>query len=340
MASGEASPKAYRIGFRVVLAIIVLSLVAGLLWMTQPIFRARSGPAVLDADPERLAREVRLLAVDFSPRDLSHPENLDRAADYLRDALRDAGARVSEQGYVAAGRPVRNILAAFGPDTPERIVVGAHYDAFAGLPGADDNASGAAGLLELARLLSKSPPAVAVELAAYALEEPPHFNSEWMGSAVHAKSLRAKKVRVRAMLCLEMIGCFSDEPGSQTFPLPGLGLLYPTRGDFIAVAGRLRDARLVRTVKAAMAGVEGLRVRSINAPPRLGPVELGLDLSDHASFWAAGMPAVMVTDTAFFRNSRYHGPDDTPETLDYGRMALVVSGVHRAVLALGGPRDP
>lgn len=330
--------KAFRIGFPVALAILVLTLVVAGLWMTQPLFRARSGVPVLDADPQRLARDVRMLADVFSPRDLPHGENLERAADYMSDALRSAGARVSEQGYVAAGQPVRNVLGMFGPDTPERIVVGAHYDAFAGLPGADDNASGAAGLLELARLLSERPPAVAVELVAYTLEEPPHFGTRWMGSAVHAGSLRAKKVRVRAMLCLEMIGCFSDEPGSQKFPVPGFGLLYPTRGDFIAVAGRLRDTRLVRTVKAAMAGVERLRVRSINAPPRLGPIDLGLDLSDHSSYWAAGMPAVMVTDTAFFRNSRYHMPDDTPETLDYGRMALVVSGVHQAVLALAGPR--
>jgi Zn-dependent M28 family amino/carboxypeptidase len=329
--------KAFRIGFRMVLAIVVLTLVVAALWMVQPLFRARSGEGVLTADPERLARDVRMLADVFTPRDLPHGENLDRAADYMSGELRSAGARVSEQGYIAAGRPVRNILAMFGPDTPERIVVGAHYDAFGGMPGADDNASGAAGLLELARLLSKSPPPVAVELVAYTLEEPPHFNTRWMGSAVHAESLRAKNVRVRAMLCLEMIGCFSDEPGSQRFPVPGLGLLYPTRGDFIAVAGRLRDARLVRTVKAAMAGVERLRVRSINAPPRLGLIDLGLDLSDHSSYWAAGMPAVMVTDTAFFRNSRYHMPDDTPETLDYERMALVVSGVHQAVLALGGP---
>lgn len=331
--------KGSRIGFPMLLAVVVLMLIAALLWMTQPFARARPAGSVLAADPERLARDVRMLVEVFSPRDLPHGENLDRTADYIGGELRSAGGRVSEQGYVAAGRPVRNILAMMGPDTAERIVVGAHYDAFAGLPGADDNASGAAGLLELARLLSKSPPPMAVELAAYALEEPPHFRTEWMGSAVHAESLRSRQVRVRAMLCLEMIGFFSDAPGSQKFPVPGFGLLYGRRGNFIAVAGRLRDGRLVRRVKAAMAGVEGLRIRSINAPPWLGPFPLGLDLSDHSSYWDAGLPAVMVTDTAFFRNPRYHLPDDTPETLDYGRMALVVSGLHQAVLALGGPRD-
>jgi Zn-dependent M28 family amino/carboxypeptidase len=316
------------------LAIAILTLVVAALFLTQPVFRARPSGAVLDADPERLARDVHMLAITCAPRDLPHRENLDRAADYIRGEFLSAGARVSEQAYTAEGKLVRNILAMFGPDTPERIVVGAHYDAFGGMPGADDNASGTAGLLELARLLSKSPPPMAVELVAFTLEEPPHFKSKWMGSAVHAESLRAGNVRVRAMLCLEMIGSFSDESGSQKYPVPGLGLLYPTRGDFIAVVGRLRDARLVRRVKAAMAGVERLPVRSINAPPRLGPIDLGLDLSDHSSYWAAGMRAVMVTDTAFFRNSRYHMPDDTPDTLDYERIALVVSGVHQAVLAL------
>jgi len=169
-----------------------------------------------------------------------------------------------------------------------------------------------------------------VELVAYSLEEPPHFRTESMGSAVHAASLEAKKARVRAMISLEMIGCFSDEKDSQAYPLGVLKLLYPSTGNFIAVVGRIGGGRLVRVVKTAMRAATRLPVESINAPGFIP----GIDFSDHLSYWEHGYPAVMVTDTAFYRNPRYHTSDDTPDTLDYERMALVVDGVVAAVRAL------
>ena len=137
------------------------------------------------------------------------------------------------------------------------------------------------------------------------------------------------------MLGLEMLGTFSDAKGSQTYPVPALSLLYPTRGDFIVVAGRMEDWRLTRATKRALASIGGMRARSINAPPRLSQA----DLSDHANYWRAGFPAVMVSDTAFFRNPRYHTPEDTPERLDYNRMARVVEGLVEAVSALASPID-
>jgi Zn-dependent M28 family amino/carboxypeptidase len=223
-----------------------------------------------------------------------------------------------------------NIVATFGPETPERIVVGAHYDTFMDYPGADDNASGVAGLLELARMLGQAPPSLRVELVAFTLEEPPFFRTDAQGSAVHAESLRAKDVRVRAMLNLEMIGCFSDAPGSQAFPLPLLKLWYPDTGNFIVVVGQLGRGALVRDVKRAMRGASDLPVHSINAPAFIP----GVDFSDHLSYWERGYPAVMITDTAFYRNPRYHTAQDTPATLDYARMAKVTDGVHAAVRTL------
>lgn len=293
----------------------------------------RRGPAP-DAplDPRRLERHVRKLCQEFFPRDAFHPENLDRAAAYIHSRLEEAGAQVADQPFLAGRESYRNVVASFGPASQGCVIVGAHYDAAGELPGADDNASGVAGLLELAGLFRGVRLSRRVELVAYALEEMPFYGTREMGSAVHARSLSEAGFSVRAMLCLEMIGCFSEEPGSQSFPFPPLRLFYPGRGDFIAVVGNLRGAGLVRRVKRAMRGASDLPVHSISAPS-LVP---GVDLSDHASYWREGFPAVMITDTAFYRNDRYHTERDTPETLDYGRMAKVVAGVCGAVLDLAG----
>lgn len=177
-------------------------------------------------------------------------------------------------------------------------------------------------------LLAASPPEGPVELVAYSPEEPPFFRSPQMGSAVHAASLKTSGRRVRSVLVLEMIGCFEDGARSQSYPLPFLSLFYPTRGNFIAVVGSLGQPRLARRVKAAMRAASPLPVRSINAP-RAVP---GVDFSDHLSYWREGYPAIMITDTAFYRNPRYHTTGDTPETLDYARMAQVVDGVRAALL--------
>ncbi|HEV2854397.1 MAG TPA: M28 family peptidase [Thermoanaerobaculia bacterium] len=281
-------------------------------------------------DPARLEAHVRALAEDFIPRDEDHPENLDQAAAYIRRQLEQAGGRVEDQAFDVAGNTYRNVIARFGPETRERIVVGAHYDAAGPYPGADDNASGVAGLIELAFLLGKGGLPLQVELVAYTLEEPPYFASGAMGSAVHAASLKKQGIPVRAMISLEMIGYFTDAPGSQELPAPFLKLLYPSKGNFIAVVGKLGQGSLVGKVKKAMKRAAPLPVESINAPTSLP----GVDLSDHRNYWAAGYPAVMLTDTAFFRNPHYHGESDTPDTLDYRRMALVVEGVYGAVKAL------
>jgi Zn-dependent M28 family amino/carboxypeptidase len=296
-----------------------------------------SKPPAVDA--QRLEAHVRMLSQTLYPRSFDHPDKLEAAAEYIRAELLKAGAQPEDQPVRADEAMYRNVVARFGPKDGPLIVIGAHYDShgFAAegakypkgfhlhthTPGADDNASGVAGLLELARLLALSPPPVAVELVAYTLEEPPHFRTDAMGSLWHARRLREQGTALRMMIALEMIGYFSDEPGSQTYPLPGLDWLYPTRGNFVAIIGRVNDVSATRSLKAAMRGATDLPVHSMNSLALIP----GVDFSDHRSYWAQGYSAVMVTDTAFYRNPHYHRGTDTAERLDYVRMSKVVQGV-------------
>ena len=277
-------------------------------------------------DPSRLRAHVETLGTQFVPRDFEHPENLDRVAAYVSAELRTAGAAVEEQPYTVASRTYRNVLARIGPDTAERIVIGAHYDAAGNQPGADDNASGVAGLLELSRLLAAEVPPLRVDLVAYTLEEPPNFAEETMGSAVHASFLAERKTKVRLMISVEMIGAFSEEAGTQSYPL-FFGLFYPSTANFVAVVGKWGQGAAVDEVASSLRAASDLPVETLSAPSFV----TGVDFSDHRSFWHQGYTAVMVTDTAFFRNPRYHTSEDKPETLDYSRMAEVVKGLNCAV---------
>lgn len=298
--------------------------------MTQPTFGQgkRSSATV---DPALLRRRVETICSDFTPRSYLDSTNLNRCADWIEQSFREAGGRTSNQVYTAAGRKFRNVIARFGPEQGPLVVVGAHYDSFGRMPAADDNASGVVGLIELARLFSRNTPQIPVEVVAYSNEEPPFFASSDMGSAHHARGIKAAGVEVRAVIVLEMIGYFSDEPGNQSYPMAFLRLFYPNKGNYIAVVGSFGQTRLVRRIKWAMRGATDLPVRSINAPA----IVPGVDFSDHRSYLDVGFAAVMVTDTAFYRNRVYHTADDTPDRLDYNRMAKVVMGVYEAVLAIG-----
>jgi Zn-dependent M28 family amino/carboxypeptidase len=307
------------------IAAAVLALAAGALIfaVTQPVLGAGARWGGPRAEPGKLEAAVRSL-VGLGKRN-THA-GMEQAAAWISARLVALGLTPSDQVYRFDNENYRNVAVLLGAATPQRIVVGAHYDVAGPNPGADDNASGVAGLLEIARLLRDRPPPMRTELVFYPNEEPPAFHTSGMGSSVHARSLRAGEVR--AMIGLEMIGCFS---GAQQFPAAPLKLFYPERPDYIVVVGRLGDGALVRAVKRAMRGA-GAPVRSINAPREVP----GIDFSDHANYWNAGMPAVMITDTAFYRNPRYHTALDTPDTLDYATMAQVVEGVAAAVHALAG----
>jgi hypothetical protein len=292
--------------------------------VTQPMLPDRQETGSIKVDSARLEAHVRMLSESFFPRDEDNPENLDRCAFYIREEFERAGARVVDQPFDVETVSYRNIIAHFGPETKDRIIVGAHYDACGEHPGADDNASGTAGLIELAHLLKNTALKTHVELVAYTLEEPPYFGTRHMGSAVHAESLRRENVRVRIMVALEMIGYFTDAEGSQEFPVPLFGFFYPSQGNFIGVVGKLDQISAVRRAKRGMRRGSRLPVYSINAPALMP----GIDFSDHRNYWQAGYDAVMITDTAFYRNRNYHTSKDTPDTLDYRRMAMVVQGVY------------
>ena len=299
-------------------------------WLTQPLLTSSQPNPNRSVDPVRLESHVRKLSIEFSPRDERHIENLDQVAAYIQNEFSQAGAVVSQQPYRVEGKTYRNVIAQFGPDSSERIIIGAHYDTAGPLPGADDNASGVAGLIELAYLFQKQPPPLRIELVAFSLEEPPYFRTTGMGSSVHALSLKKENVGVRLMISLEMIGYFSDAPNSQRFPIGVLGAFYPSQGNYVGIVGRLREGLLARHFKTAMRKATPLPVYSINAPSLLP----GVDFSDQLNYWHAGYNALMITDTAFYRNPNYHTALDTPEKLDYKRMAMVVEGVYAAVVDL------
>lgn len=316
-----------------VVLIFILLLIGLWFWVTQPLFTRATPSAERTVDPARLEAHVRKLSIELTPRDEGHVENLDRVAEYIKNEFSQATTLVSEQPYRVQGKSYRNVIAQFGPESAERIIVGAHYDTAGPLPGADDNASGVAGLIELAHLLGRQQPPMRVELVAFTLEEAPYFRTTGMGSSVHAESLRKQNVRVRAMFSLEMIGYFSDAPTSQQLPAGVLSAFYPSTGNFIGVVGQLGDWSLVRRTKAAMRRAAPLPVYSINAPSFVA----GVDFSDQLNYWHAGYHAVMITDTAFYRNRNYHTAHDTAEKLDYKRMAMVVEGVYASVVELARP---
>jgi Zn-dependent M28 family amino/carboxypeptidase len=278
---------------------------------------------------QRLYDDVFFLTSLQPARSYFHPASLQKAAAYITEEFKKLSGRVSFQNLHDG---FQNIIISFGPEEGERIIVGAHYDVCFDTPGADDNASAVAGLLELARLLHEQQPELPyrVDLVAYNFEEPPFFGSDRMGSAVHARSLAREGIKVKIMICLEMIGYYSDEPGSQKFPLPQLKTLYPSVGNFIVVVGKMGQEEAVEVVKRTMQEYADIDVQSINAPTSI----TGIDFSDHRNYWAQGYQAVMINDTSFLRNPHYHQLSDTIETLDFSRMVEVVRGLYGTVVHL------
>lgn len=305
------------------LAALMFAIVAALWFVaTQP------WVSTIDWEGERasaatLERHVNHLALGLPGRS-DDIDALNMSAAYIFSEFQRYG-RPHYETFGVWGIEYRNVVLELGAASGPSITVGAHYDAFRGLPGADDNASGVAGLLELARLLKAAQPKATVELVAYALEEPPYFATQDMGSFRHASTSEADFT-----IILEMIGYFSDRPGSQTYPVPLLNHVYPDRGNFIALIGRLDEIGPVRTMKGAFSGASSVPTVSLTFPP----IVPGVTFSDHRNYWEKGQRAIMVTDTAFQRNPYYHTPQDTPEKLDYNKMAEVVTGVYAALFAL------
>lgn len=285
--------------------------------------------AVERATVDRLRRDVAMLSDSIGDRDARTAyAGLARASSWLvREVSAIGGQAPRLQTYTVSRRPVANIeLPLQGRAASRAIVIGAHYDAVAVTRGADDNASGVAVVLELMRRLRDTPAACPVLAVLFTNEEPPYFYSDSMGSLVYARDLAARGVHPRAMFSLESVGYFSDAPGSQQYP-PVLGWFYPERGNFIAFVGNMDSRALVHRSIADFRAAATIPSAG-SAAPGWFP---GVGWSDHWAFWQVGVPAVMVTGTAPYRNQHYHESSDRIGTLDFGRMARVVTGVEHAV---------
>ncbi len=267
-------------------------------------------------------------------RNADNLEILNKAAQYITDEWTQQGYKIKEQKYKVKNQQgeyveVKNLVISYNDKedpSQKTIVVGAHYDVWSNLSGADDNASGVAGLLELTRLVKEQNPKLdsRIEFVAYTLEEPPFFDTEEMGSFIHAKSLKEENRNVSLMLSLEMIGYFSEKPNSQNYPVPLLNKIYPDKGNFIALVGEFGEWFISRKVKTSFQEMSDLPMYSINTTKYME----GIDWSDHLSYWKQGYPALMVTDTSFLRNENYHKATDTTNLLDYKKSAQVVLGVY------------
>lgn len=287
--------------------------------------------------PEKLRATVTALAVEIGPRDLfkNNKTRLRKAEDYISARLKAAGYKAEYQEYAAAGVKVRNISAIKpGSASPgEIIVIGAHYDTFNN-PGADDNASGVAGLLELAEYASAKTYGRTLKFIAFVNEEPPFFGGDGMGSAVWTKAAAKKKENIKAALVLEMIGYFTEKRLSQRYP-PPLGPFMPDRGNFIAQLSNGSSRKLAARIDKVFRAATELPLRTVSLPA-LAP---DAEYSDHRSFWRAGYPAVMFTDTSLYRTPHYHRPSDLPDTLNYEYMAAFLDGMKAVTDELAGAED-
>ena len=322
-------------GVRVAIASGVLILVLGIAWMTMirmPGSSARGPRPPLDAHGaalrDGLVRDVGVLAGEIGERNLLNTEAYRRAAEYVEAQLGDAGYSVHRETYRIGNAELRNIVAEVkgGTRASEIVVIGAHYDSVMGTPGANDNGSGAAALLALARTFAAAKPERTLRFVAFANEEPPYFQTDEMGSEVYARGCRARHESVVAMLSLETMGYFSDVAGSQKYPFP-FNLLYPSTGNFIAFVGNVGSHALVRESIGAFREHATIPSEGAAVPDSIP----GIGWSDQWAFWRIGTPALMVTDTAPFRYPHYHEPTDTPDKVDYERLARVVAGLEPVV---------
>jgi len=283
----------------------------------------------------RLMGHVRVLAGEIGERNLFRPRGLNAAAEYIRRVWTAQGVSVTEEAFEVDGQRCVNVVAELrGSSRPAEIVlVGAHYDSLIGTPGANDNATGVAVLLEMGAALKRRVPARTVRLVAFVNEEPPYFKSEAMGSRVHARNARRRGENVVAMISLETVGYYTDAPGSQRYPFP-FGAFYPSTGNFLGVVGNLSSRWLVVDFLHHFVVATDFPVEGTATVPWIP----GVDWSDHWSFWKEGYPAVMLTDTAPYRYPHYHSPDDLPDQVNAREFARAARGIIGAVGRLaGGP---
>ncbi len=295
-----------------------------------------SGPFLPLAEQEKeisanLRDHVFMLAGDIGERNIWRPQKLYAAAEYIERVWQVQNFPVQRQVYAAKGVESPNLIIEIkgGALAGQIILVGAHYDSVPGSPGANDNGSGVASLLEISRLLAETNPARTIRLVAFTNEEHPFFLRRDMGSRVYASRARRQKENIVAMLSLETMGYFTEAPDSQNYPFP-FGFFYPHTANFIGFVGNIRSRRLVASSLAAFRRTTKFPAEGTAAPGWI----TGIGWSDHWSFWREGYRAIMVTDTAFFRYRYYHTSQDTPEKIKYDSLARVTGGLAKVIAEL------
>jgi Zn-dependent M28 family amino/carboxypeptidase len=303
------------------------------LFLRNPVFTPRkrvvASPELNKTIANGLYTNVLAMTTTPKPRNHQNPETLERIAQFIEEWFEQTCDRYSVMPYIANSIEYKNVLCHFDGESDQLVVIGAHYDVAGEQDGADDNASGVATIIELAKLIKEKgvTPKHNLQIVAYTLEEPPFFRTEHMGSYVHAEKLKLQNVDIRYMVSVEMVGYYSDAKGSQEYPIPLLGLFYPTTGHFLALIGGIKEFSQVRPIKRALSMGMTLPIYSINSPSFVP----GIDFSDHLNFWRFNYPAFMLTDTAFLRNKNYHKKTDTIETLNFEKMSEVVWGLYSLV---------
>jgi len=285
----------------------------------------------MKSSAERIAKHVRVLAFDIGRRNVERPEGLERSLVYLTQQLKEIGLDAKRQTYKVRGVEVANLEAEIkgAARADEIVIVGAHYDSVADSPAANDNGSGVAAVLDMARALYDAKPDRTIRFVFFVNEEPPFFHSADMGSLVYAKRSKERGEKIVAMLSMETIGFYSDEAGSQKYP-SSFDRFFPSKGNFVAIVGDVKSQALVERVTTEFRNQAKFPSQAISAPAQVS----GIGSSDQWSFWQCGYPAIMVTDTAMFRYPHYHTDHDTPDKLDYDRMSRVVGGMTDVVKKL------
>ncbi len=283
--------------------------------------------------PQPLKAHVSMLAGQFGERNVNNPAALKQAADYISDQWSNMGYEVWPQEYKVKGVKCRNLeVSHTGSLHPDNIILlGAHYDTISGSPGANDNGSGIAALLEISRLIRRIKTDYTIRFVAFTNEEPPFYGTDKMGSWVYAHQARLRGDNIRAAVILETLGFYTNAPASQMAP-PLLGMFCPRRGNFLAMISNLRSYAITRRFSQAFRSHSNFPVQQLSAP-QMFP---GISWSDHSPFWLNGYKAFMVTDTAPYRYPFYHSPKDTPDRLDYEHLAEVTNGLIKTVLHLEG----
>ena len=284
--------------------------------------------AIKLAEPQNLTVYMQQVLGGGDNRNFKDVQELNRVSAWIREQMRLFGIPCQYQNYKVNDEPYRNVVCSLKNINTDKVIIGAHYDVFEDKSGADDNASGVAGVIETARILASERKRLkaSVDFVFYTLEEPPYAGTEQMGSFIHAKSLEKQKENIQGIYILEMIGYF-DSNLVQEYPM-GLKWLYPSHGNFIATVGNLQSCEMTADYCNVMKNLNQLQCERIIAPSFVQ----SMDFSDHLNYWSLGYPAMLITDTGSYRNKNYHTDQDRIETLDVGKMAQVVNGLVNTIL--------